>query len=70
MVKNLPANARDAGSIPGWRGSPGGGNEVSCLGNLMDKEPARLRYMGLQGVGQDLMTKQQQQLFDKNRKQE
>ena len=36
----------------------------------MDKEPARLRYMGLQGVGQDLMTKQQQQLFDKNRKQE
>ena len=29
MVKNQPANARDirdAGSIPGWRRSPGGGH--------------------------------------------
>ena len=25
-VKNPPANAGDAGSIPGARGSPGGGN--------------------------------------------
>ena len=35
MVKNLPANARDVGSIPGWGRSPGGGNgnplQYSCL---------------------------------------
>ena len=44
VVKNLPANAgdiRDAGSIPGWRGSPGGGNgnplQYSCLENPMDR---------------------------------
>ena len=42
VVKNLPANARDAGSIPGSGGSPGEGNgnqlQYSCLGNLMDTE--------------------------------
>ena len=41
VVKNLPANARDAGSIPGSGGSPGEGNgnqlQYSCLGNLMDR---------------------------------
>ena len=44
MVKNPPANARDAGdagSIPGWGRSPGGGNgnppQYSCLGNSMDR---------------------------------
>ena len=26
MVKNVPANAGDAGSIPGWGRSPGVGN--------------------------------------------
>ena len=26
MVKNLPANPGDAGWIPGWGRSPGGGN--------------------------------------------
>ena len=26
MVNNLPANAGDMGSIPGWGRSPGGGN--------------------------------------------
>ena len=26
-VKNLPANAGDTGSIPGWRRSPGGGKD-------------------------------------------
>ena len=43
VVKNPPANAgdaRDTGSIPEWRGSPGGGNgnplQYSCLGNFMD----------------------------------
>ena len=42
MVKNPPANARDAGSIPGLGRSPGDGDDnlpqYSCLGNLMDRE--------------------------------
>ena len=44
MGKNLPANAgdaRDSGSIPGSRRSPGGGKgdplQYSCLGNAMDR---------------------------------
>ena len=41
MVKNLPANAGDAGSIPGLGRSPEEGNGIplqySCLGNPMDK---------------------------------
>ena len=43
-VKNPPANSgdrRDAGSIPGWGRSPGGGNgnplQYSCLENPMDR---------------------------------
>ena len=41
MVKNLPVNAGDAGSIPGSERSPGGGNgsplQYSCLENPMDR---------------------------------
>ena len=41
MVKNLPANAGDEGSIPGSGRSPGGGNgnplQYSCLENPMDR---------------------------------
>ena len=41
MVKNSPANARDAGLIPGWGRSPGGGNgnpvQYSYLGNPMHR---------------------------------
>ena len=41
MVKNLPSNARDAGSIPGSGRSPeiGNGNppQYSCLENSMDR---------------------------------
>ena len=44
MVKNPPASegdVRDAGSIPGWRRSPGEGNgnplQCSCLENPMDR---------------------------------
>ena len=40
MVKNLPVNAGNVGSIPGSGRSPGGGNgnplQYSCLGNPMD----------------------------------
>ena len=41
VVKNLPPNAGDMGSIPGLGRSPGKGNgkplQYSCLGNLMDR---------------------------------
>ena len=41
VVKNLPANAGDAGSVPGWGRSPGGGHgnplQYSCLENPMDR---------------------------------
>ena len=41
VIKNPPANARDTGSIPGLRRSPGEGNgnpnpfQYSCLENFM-----------------------------------
>ena len=41
VVKNLPANAGDVGSIPGSGKSPGEGNgnpsQYSCLENAMDR---------------------------------
>ena len=41
MVKNMPANAGDVGSIPGLGRSPGEGNgnslQYSCLGNPIDR---------------------------------
>ena len=41
MLKNLPANAGEVGSIPGLGRSPGEGNgnplQYSCLGNPMDR---------------------------------
>ena len=40
-VKNPPANAGEAGSVPGSGRCPGGGNgkplQYSCLGNPMDR---------------------------------
>ena len=42
VVKNIPANAGDTGSIPGLGRSPGEGNgnplQYSCLGNPMERE--------------------------------
>ena len=41
LVKNPPASAGEAGSIPGLGRSPGGGHgnplQYSCLGNPMDR---------------------------------
>ena len=41
VVKNLPANAGDVGSIPGSGKSPGEGNgnpsQYSCLENAIDR---------------------------------
>ena len=50
VVKNLSANAGDVGSIPGFRRSPGEGNDnllqYSCLGNPMDREAWRATVHG------------------------
>ena len=53
-MKNLTANAgdlRDAGSIPGSSGSPGGGHgnplQYSCLGNPMDRGAWRATVCGV-----------------------
>ena len=61
MVKNLPANERDAGDmvlIPGLEGmarSPGGGHGnslwYSCLENPMDREAWWAIVLGSQRVG-------------------
>ena len=57
MVKNLPANSGDAGSIPRTRRSPGGGNgnPISILAWEIPwtEEPSVLQYMGSQKVGHD-----------------
>ena len=69
VVKNLPANVVDVGSIPRSGRSPGEGNgnplRYSCLGNPMDREPGGLcSPWGCKRVGHDLATKQQQQKFN------
>ena len=52
MVKNPPANAGDAGSIPGSGRAPGEGNgnplQYSCLGNPKDRGAWRTAAYGLQ----------------------
>ena len=58
-VKNLPANAGDAGSIPRSGRSPGGGHgdplQYSCQGNSMDREVQQATYSpwGHKGFEQD-----------------
>ena len=53
VVKNPPANAGDAGSIPGSGRSPGEGNsnplQYSCLGNPMDR---RAQQSAVHGVAE------------------
>ena len=62
-VKNLPANAEDAGSMPPSGRSPEGGNgnpfQYSCVKNLMDKRAWWPQSVGLQRVRLDLVTEQQ-----------
>ena len=60
MVKNLPANAREAGLIP-WLGiSPRRGNgkplQYSCLGNLMDRRAWWTIIHRVPKIGYDLET--------------
>ena len=58
MVKNLPASAGDAkdmGSIPGSRRSPGVGNgnqlQYSCLENCMDRGSGGPQSIGSERTG-------------------
>ena len=57
VVMNLPANAGDAGSIPGSGRSTGGGNghslQYSCLGNLTNSGPW---WATVRGVAKELDT--------------
>ena len=59
-VKNLPANAGDSGSIPGWGRFLGEGNgnplQYSCLGNPMDIEAW---WSKVHGVAKESDTTQQ-----------
>ena len=57
VVKNLPANLGDVGSIPVLARSPGAGNDnllqYSCLENPWTEEPGGPQSMGPQRVGHD-----------------
>ena len=65
MVKNLPADAGDVGSIPGSGRFPGGGNgnplQYPYLGNPFKEDPGRLRSMGSQRVGHNSATEHRTQ---------
>ena len=54
VVKNLPTNAGDAGSIPGLGRCPGEGNgnplQYSCLENSMDR---RAWWAAVYGVAKE-----------------
>ena len=58
VIKNPPANSgdkRNAGLIPGWGWSPGGGHgnplQYSCLENPMDRGAWQIQSMGSQRDG-------------------
>ena len=61
VVKNLPANAGDEGSIPGLRRSPGEGNgnpfQYSCLENPVDRGAWQATVHRVSRVRHDLATK-------------
>ena len=60
MVKNLPANTGDTGSVPGSGRSPGEGNgnplQYSCLEIPMDRGAWQATIHKLARVGHDLGT--------------
>ena len=68
VVKNPPASAGDASLIPGSGRHPGEGNgnplQYSCLEKPMDRSLLGYSPWGLQRVGHDLATNQQQQRTD------
>ena len=67
VVKNHPANAGNTGSNPGFGSLPGEGNasplQYSCVENPMDKAALWATLHGVQRVGHDFVTKQQQKVL-------
>ena len=67
VVKNPPANAGDAGSIPGSGRSPGEGNsnpvQYSCLENSTNIEAWQATVHGVTRVRHDLATKLAQKVL-------
>ena len=67
VVKNLPANAGDLGSIPDLGRSPGRGNgsplQYSCLGNPMDRRDWRATVHEVTRVRRNWVTVKQKQQF-------
>ena len=63
VVKNLPANAGDSGSVPGSVRSPEGGNgnalQDSCQENPLDRGIQRATVLEVTRVRHSLPTKQQ-----------
>ena len=61
VVKPLPDNAGDVGSIPGWGRSPGEGNgnllQYFCLENPIDRGTWQATVHGVASVRHDLATK-------------
>ena len=66
MIKNLLANAGDAGLMPRSGRSPGEGNGnslwYSCIENPMDRGSWQAAVYGAAGVRHNLATKQQEEL--------
>ena len=64
MVKNLPANAGEEGSVLGLGRSPGEGNgnplQYPCLGNPLESRVWQATVYGVARVGHNLATTQQQ----------
>ena len=60
MVKNLPANTGDPGSVPQLGRSPGEGNgyplQYSCLENSMDRGAWWTTVAGSERIRHDLVT--------------
>ena len=61
-VRNLPAKAGDAGSVPAWGRcfAEGNGNplQYSCLGHLIDRGAWQAAVHGVARTRNDLVTKQ------------
>ena len=62
MINDLPANAEDVGSTPGFGRYPGGGNgnplQYSYLDIPWTEKPGRLQSRGHKRVGLDLLNKE------------
>ena len=58
VVKNLPANVGDSGSIPGLRREMATHSGILALKIPRTEDPGGLQSKGYQKIGHDLVTKQ------------